>query len=224
MLLRALCVSVVKIHFFVNNSICTAVIMGKTMGDLQKENVSDLVQAARSGNRGSLETLVNLFHGDIFRLVYYRTRSRMEAEDLTQDTFLEMSRSLASLRDPSRFKAWLYRIALNKVRDFHRRKKLRSFLFRVDAEGDVEAEDNSGNPMEHASAKEFWREFHNMTRIMSPGEREVFILRYVDQLGIREIAEAMKKNESTVKTHLYRALKKFKKAPGFHALLKENTP
>ena len=107
---------------------------------------------------------------------------------------------------------------------FHRKKKLRSLLFRVDAEADVEKEGNSENPMEHVRAKQFWREFHNMTRIMSAGEREVFILRYVDQLGIREIAEAMKKNESTVKTHLYRALKKFKKAPGFHALLKENTP
>ena len=69
-------------------------------------------------------------------------------------------------------------------------------------------------------AKEFWHEFHSMTRKMSPKEREVFMLRYVDQLGIREIAEAMEKNESTVKTHLYRALKKFKSASGFRALLK----
>jgi RNA polymerase sigma-70 factor (ECF subfamily) len=46
------------------------------------------------------------------------------------------------------------------------------------------------------------------------------MLRYVDQLGIREIAEAMGRNESTVKTHLYRALRKFKNASGFSALLK----
>jgi DNA-directed RNA polymerase specialized sigma24 family protein len=42
----------------------------------------------------------------------------------------------------------------------------------------------------------------------------------VDHLGIREIAEVLKKGESTVKTHLYRALKKFRQNPGLHALLK----
>jgi DNA-directed RNA polymerase specialized sigma24 family protein len=48
----------------------------------------------------------------------------------------------------------------------------------------------------------------------------VFVLRFVDQLGIREIAETLRKSESTVKTQLYRALKKFKKASGLRALLK----
>jgi len=186
--------------------------------------VSHLVQEASLGNRECLEALVLRYHTDIFRLVYYRTGSRVEAEDLTQDTFLEMSRSIVGLRDPASFKAWLYRIALNKVRDFHRRRRLRAFLFRGNVEEEMEVESHLGNPMEHVTAKEFWGQFHTMTRTMSPGEREVFMLRYVDQLGIREIAEALKKNESTVKTHLYRALKKFKGAPGFRALLKGSAP
>jgi len=194
------------------------------MGDLQKESVSHLVQEARLGNRECLETLVRRFHTDIFRLVYYRTGSRVEAEDLTQDTFLEMSRSLVHLRDPDSFKAWLYRIALNKVRDFHRKKRLRLLFFRENVEEEMEFESKQGNPMDHVTAREFWGQFHTMTRTMSPKEKEVFMLRFVDQLGIREIAEAMKKNESTVKTHLYRALKKFKGAPGFRALLKGSAP
>jgi RNA polymerase sigma-70 factor (ECF subfamily) len=53
-------------------------------------------------------------------------------------------------------------------------------------------------------------------------EREVFTLRYLDQLGIKEIAETLKKSESTVKTHLYRALKKFRRASELRALLKGN--
>jgi len=44
----------------------------------------------------------------------------------------------------------------------------------------------------------------------SSAEREVFFLRFVDELSIREIAEVLKKSESAIKTHLYRALKKFK--------------
>lgn len=190
------------------------------MGDLLKENVPELVQKAGAGDRGCLERLVNLFHGDIFRLIYYRVGSRMEAEDLTQDTFLVMTGSLIRLRDPEKFKAWLYRIALNKVRDFQRKKRLRAFLFRT--KWGPETAENPDNPLGQVIAKEFWSEFHSMTEKMSSKEKEIFMLRYVDQLGIREIAEAVGKNESTVKTHLYRALKKFKTASGFRALLKGN--
>ena len=52
-------------------------------------------------------------------------------------------------------------------------------------------------------------------------EREVFLLRFFDHLSIREIAGVLKKNDSTVKTHLYRALAKFKKEPAMRRLLKE---
>jgi RNA polymerase sigma-70 factor (ECF subfamily) len=187
------------------------------MVDLKKENVPDLLQRAGAGDRGCLEKLVNLFHGDIFRLIYYRVGSRMEAEDLTQDTFLEMTRSLVRLREPAKFKAWLYSIALNKVRDFHRKKRLRTFLFRT--KWASETDDQQVGPLGQIMAKEFWREFHSLTDRMSPKEREIFMLRYVDQLGIREIADTMGRNESTVKTHLYRALKKFKDASGFQGLL-----
>jgi RNA polymerase sigma-70 factor (ECF subfamily) len=70
--------------------------------------------------------------------------------------------------------------------------------------------------------KEFWHRFYGLTRKMPLMEREVFTLRYLDQLGIKEIAETLKKSESTVKTHLYRALKKFRRASELRALLKGN--
>lgn len=197
-----------------------AVIMGNTMGDLQKGNVPDLVQRAGAGDRGCLDKLVNLFHADIFRFIYYRVGSRLEAEDLTQDTFLEMTRSLIRLREPAKFKAWLYRIALNKVRDYHRKKRIRTFFLRTRSV--EETEEGPASPLGQVMAKEFWHEFRGMTQQMSIKEREVFMLRFVAQLGIREIADAMGRNESTVKTHLYRALKKFKGAPGLQTLLKGN--
>jgi RNA polymerase sigma-70 factor (ECF subfamily) len=68
--------------------------------------------------------------------------------------------------------------------------------------------------------KEFWNQFHGLTRQLSRKEREVFLLRYVNELSIKEIAETLQNDESTVKTHLYRALKKFKQAPGLRSLLK----
>ncbi len=182
-------------------------------------NFSNLVGNARSGDRTSMEELTNLFHKDIFRMIFYRIGSRMDAEDLTQETFIKVSKNINRLKDPSRFKAWLYSIALNLVRDFHRKKKLMSIFATTTADEDNGLRGEQNNALENIMAKEFWHQFYRLTEQLSRKEREVFILRYVDQLGIREIAETLKNNESTVKTHLYRALKKFKHAPGLRSLL-----
>ena len=186
----------------------------------QTHNLVNLVRNAKNGNRASLERLLTLFHEEVFRLVYYRTGSPMDTEDLTQEIFIEMSRSISSLKDPRRFKAWLYRIALNRVRDFHRKRRLQSFFTTTSEIQDTESSGNSYNPLDHVLEKEFWHQFHSIIQKMSTREREVFLLRYIDQLGIREIAETLQKSESAVKTHLYRALKKFRKAAELRTFIK----
>jgi len=60
--------------------------------------------------------------------------------------------------------------------------------------------------------KDFWKRVQQMMETLSKMEREVFLLRFFDQLSIKEMATAMKKNENTIKTHLYRALNKVKAA------------
>lgn len=188
----------------------------------QVQNISNLVESARSGDRVCLEKLVSLFHKEVLQMAYFRTGSQMDAEDLTQDIFIKMSKSLGRLKDPALFKAWLYRIALNRIRDFHRKKSLLSFSPLIRAVEDTEPSGESDSPLDRAMEKEFWHQFHGLIRQMSRKEREIFTLRFVDQLGIREIAETLRKSESTVKTHLYRALKKFKQAHGLRAVVKGN--
>ncbi|QTA90671.1 RNA polymerase sigma factor [Desulfonema magnum] len=196
------------------------------MADSKYQQVSELVDKARHGNRNSTDQLVMLFHEDIFRMVYYRTRSRMDAEDLTQEIFMQMIKSLPGLKKTSRFKSWLFRIALNRIKDFYRKKSILNF-FGTSTEVDEsyqEISQNDDDPIDKLMRKEFWEQFRQFTEGLPRWEREVFILRFADHLGIREIAETLKKNESTVKTHLYRALKKFRQTPGLHDLLKGGVP
>ena len=193
--------------------------MTKADGDYR---VTELVEKARAGHRPSLEQLVDHFHEDIFRMVYYRTSSRMDAEDLTQEIFIQMSKGLPSLKDAGRFRPWLFRIALNRVREFFRKRRILSFVgmtTELDAASQGTAE-NHNNPVNNIMRKEFQLQFHQFTKKLSRWEREVFILRFMDHLGIREIAQTLKKSESTVKTHLYRALKKFRQDASLHDLLK----
>ena len=184
--------------------------------------IIQLVEQARRGNKASLERLLDHFYGDIFRMVYYRIPSQMDAEDLTQEIFMQMIKSLSNLRDSRLFRPWLFRLALNRVRDFHRKRNILSF-FGSTVEMDVDVQANTGSssdPIKRMVHKEFQLQFRKFTKSLSRWEREVLILRFLDQLEIKEIVQILRKNENTVKTHLYRALKKFRRSPELHALLK----
>jgi len=156
-------------------------------------------------------------------MAYYRTGVAMDAEDITQEIFFQMVKSIPKLKDPARFSSWLYRIAINRIKDYHRKKKLLRYFW-VSSENDTieaHAQNHINNPAEGVDKIEFWQEFFQAMGHLSPLEREVFILRFVDQLQIKEIVDVLSKNESTVKTHLYRALKKFKRNTLLHALLED---
>jgi len=176
--------------------------------------ISSLVDRARTGDRGAFEELIALYQNEIFRLVFFRTRSRMDSEDLTQDVFLAAFRYLPQLKESDRFRPWLYRIAVNRVRDFHRKKKFLAFfgISEEKTEGDPADVAPHSNPgaLDKVIRDEFWLHVKQLSKRFSPMEKEVFFLRFLDQLNLREIAQILKKSESAVKTHLYRAIKKFK--------------
>lgn len=204
--------------------------VGQKISDSRK-NVSPneseialLAERAQAGNRFSFERLMDMFQGDIFRLVYYRTGSHMDAEDLTQDVFIKAFKGLSGLNDVYRFRPWLFSIAVNRVRDFRRKKKLLFFLKNSEEEMDEwDKADREGydNPeaFNYLVRKEFWENMGRFTNKLSRWEREVFHLRFLDQLGIKEIAMVLSKSESTIKTHLYRALHKFKETPELNSVL-----
>jgi RNA polymerase sigma-70 factor (ECF subfamily) len=184
-----------------------------------------LVNRAREGNRSAFAQLADQFHQDIFRMVFYRIRSRVDAEDLTQDVFLKAFQKIESVREAAKFRGWLFSIALNRIRDFQRKKRFRSLFKKEDEDIEshsIEKTDNDQpEALEQVLRKDFWRQIGLILKKLPTMEREVFLLRFFDHLSLKEIAGVLKKNESTVKTHLYRALAKFKKEPAMRQLLNE---
>ena len=184
-----------------------------------------LVNQAKDGNRSAFARLVDQFQADVYRMVYYRIRSRADAEDIAQDVFLKAYQKISSIKDASRFRGWLFSITLNRIRDVQRKKRFRS-LFKVEDENietrpPAETGTDPPDALDHVLREDFWRQIRLMLDKLSKMEREVFLLRFFDHLNLNEIAGILRKNESTIKTHLYRALAKFKKEPRLRQLLKE---
>jgi RNA polymerase sigma-70 factor (ECF subfamily) len=184
-----------------------------------------LVNQASKGNRSAFTQLADRFHQDIFRMVFYRVRSRVDAEDITQDVFLKAFQKISSIREAAKFRGWLVTIALNRVRDFQRKKRFRG-LFKAEDEEielrpDISYDRNQPEALEQVMRKDFWNHIGRILKKLPKMEREVFLLRFFDHLSINEIAAVLKKSESTIKTHLYRSLAKFKKEPVMRQLLNE---
>ena len=182
------------------------------------KHVSEWVKMAQAGDRTAFHRLVDQYQAEIFRMIYYRTRSEMDAQDLTQDVFMRAFKHIGRLEHPELFRSWLFRIGINRVRDHHRRNRIKSLIGIVSLDDEEFREtEEMAEPPEAArtiAKEDFWKQVQHLLTSLSRMEKEIFLLRFFDQLSLKEISTAMKKNENTIKTHLYRALNKVKAAVG----------
>jgi RNA polymerase sigma-70 factor (ECF subfamily) len=178
-------------------------------------NVTTLVEKAQQGNRAAFQELVRLYQDDIYKMMFYRTYSQMDAEDLTQEVFIQAFRRIKTLKNNERFRSWLFSISINRCRDLKRKRRLLNFFgtgawYDQDNLADMDTSTND-QVLDTIQQEKFWEQVKKLLHDLSDSEREVFTMRFMEQLKISEIAEVINKNESTVKTHLYRALQKIKK-------------
>ncbi|MDH3975121.1 MAG: RNA polymerase sigma factor [Deltaproteobacteria bacterium] len=178
-----------------------------------------LAEEAKGGSVEAANRIVSLLHKEVFRMIYYRIFSREDAEDLTQEVFIKMFKGMGKLDDTDKIRPWLFAIALNRVRDFKRWKSIERLFGRSYDELDKLSVEDS-DPGAHMERMELIKNLQQFTDRLPGSEGEVFMLRFVDQLGIAEISSTLNKNESTVKTHLYRAIKKFRDDPFIQEMMK----
>ena len=162
-----------------------------------QDTVSDLVKKAKDGDRAAIGHLIELFRDDLYRLVYYRIQSRMDADDIIQEVFIQMMKKLSTLKDDESFRPWLFRIAVNRVYDFHRKKRILAVLRTKDHEEKLlHPEDlRPSNPeaLDHVTRRQFWDRLKRFSTMLSRWEREIFFLRFLDQLTIHENIRGCKK-------------------------------
>jgi len=158
-----------------------------------------------------LESVVALYQPRVFRFLLAQLRDRDAAETLTQETFLRAWSARASFREDCSIATWLIRIALNLARDHTRTGRFR-FWKRVTANAVDVAEVAAFVPTHEASAEQHLIAQQQVAGIwetvagLSARQRTVFLLRFMEEMEIPEIASVTGLPLGTVKSHLYRAL------------------
>jgi RNA polymerase sigma-70 factor (ECF subfamily) len=158
-----------------------------------------------------IDTLHALHGQRIFRFLLSSTRDRDVAETLMQETFLRAWTARDQFRGDCSAVTWLTRIALNLVRDHTRTNRFR-FWQKVSRTA-IQADDLAAHLPHQASSSESSLIAHQQLALvwetvgqLSERQRTVFLLRFVEELDLADIAEVTGLPISTVKTHLYRAL------------------
>jgi RNA polymerase sigma-70 factor, ECF subfamily len=164
-------------------------------------NDSDVIQHVRKGDRATIGAFFELYHDGIFRYLYYRVGDTHTAEDLTAEVFLRLIRSLAQHRlDDLQPKAWLYKIARNLAIDHYRKRQTYQA---VTLEENVASEEVIDDRLEHSLDS---HALYKAVNSLPFEQREVIILRFINNLPIAEAALTMSCSQDSIKGLQRRAL------------------
>jgi RNA polymerase sigma factor (sigma-70 family) len=185
------------------------------LSNKQPSDLTDdlLVQQARDGDQDAFETLVDRYSALLYLLISRLLQDEHLAHDVLQHVFIQLYRSLPTMRPGGILKAWLSQVARHRCFDELRRKRPIFFseIAYVQGGGEFSAitmlPDPDRLPEEQVELRELQQQLLEAIESLPTQYRSVVLLRYANQLSFREIGQALSIPEATAKTYFYRARK-----------------
>ncbi len=167
-----------------------------------------LVARARAGDLVALEELFNRYRNQVFSLAYRMTGNPSDAEDLCQEIFLQVMRKVGSFEGRSSFSTWLYRVAMNRSRDYLRRKKRSPELLSQEGDPPERHEPHratSGGLESVAISSEAQRLVQEALMELPVSLRAPLVLHELEGMQYQEVASLLQLPVGTVKSRIFRA-------------------
>ncbi len=194
-------------------------LVGSVVGDAPIEELDDdfrLVARAQQGDHGAYDVLVTRHRGRIYAMIRNMIHQETDAWDLSQEVFIKAWNALPRFEAKAQFSTWLYRIAHNAVYDWTRKRKLDSVgefndeIFqreRIDSSS-LTTPSGAESPDQTMSNGELRLKIEAALGKLSAEHREAVILKDVQGLSYKDIAEVMECSIGTVMSRLYYARQK----------------
>lgn len=176
-----------------------------------KQDDSQWVELAKTGDTVAFDKLVELYHSRIYTLTYQMTSNREDAEDLTQEIFVKAFEALPRFKGRSSFYTWLYRIGINKTINY-RKKRNRHRPLSLDAmEQEVKQDEryhdlsSKGSPLRNLSLSELQLKLNEAMQGLSEKHRTVVVMHDMQGMPHDEIAKVVGVSVGTVRSRLFYA-------------------
>jgi RNA polymerase sigma-70 factor (ECF subfamily) len=173
---------------------------------MEADPLANLIERAQARDPGAFDALVEQYSSRLYGYLYRLVGSRTEAEDLLQEVFVRLVKTIGKYRHDGRFDGWLFRIATNLVRDRVRRSRSRPAGGDAEVLRDLAADGPASDPAARVRLAEERDRLQWALEQLSPAEREVVMLRHFTELSFKEIAEMMGTPVGTALARAHRGL------------------
>ena len=178
-------------------------------GSPDKERFQEILRRAAAGDEHAWREVVDIYSRRVFGLIRAQCGNGDLAEEITQSTFCTIVSKIGAYTEQGKFESWLFRIAMNRLRDEMRRRKRQA--------RPVEAETLTGlagavEPGEAAGERDDaeMRTLRRALAQLSDADRRIIHLRYFGELSFKQIADLLEQPLGTVLARQHRALKKLR--------------
>lgn len=182
---------------------------------MEREKLISMVEGLKRGDDAAFDMLYSNFQSDIYYFILQKTdNDRQLAEDLTQETFIEVLESIGTLNEPVAFVSWIHTVASRKCSAYFRKRH--ELVADEDEDGYSDfskLEEDREEFIPHAAMEtmETRQIIRDLLKGIPDDQRDALILRYFRELSLQEIAEIQGVNEGTVKSRLHYGKKCLKK-------------
>lgn len=174
----------------------------------ERENLEATLRLAATGDEMAWRDLVNAYSIRVFGLIRAQCNSADLAEEITQSTFCTVAMKIAGYTELGKFEQWLFRIAMNRLRDEMRRQKRQARPVEDEAltalAGAADPDELPGSDRDPAE----YRALRDALAQLSDADQQILHLRHYGELSFKQIAEILNQPLGTVLARQHRALKK----------------
>jgi RNA polymerase sigma-70 factor, ECF subfamily len=175
---------------------------------------SDLISRAAGGDGAAFQSLVERHRSMVYRVAYQFAGNHHDAEDIAQEVFIKVYRSLERFRHDAQLSSWMYRIVMNACID-HRRRHAPAGAAPFGEEAEqkmLNTPEETPGPEDRAYAGELGQVLESEIARLPKGQRIVFVMRHHQGMKLCEIAVALGLAEGTVKRQLHAAVHRLRAA------------
>ncbi len=181
--------------------------------DMAVEKETKMIEAVLGGDGNAFRGLVEAYQSRIYNIIYGMVHNRDDAQELAQDTFIKAYKKLDTFKLGTKFYTWLCRIAVNTTIDFlrkHKNKQTLSFEEGIGVQDGASVSDlhYESNPEKAAMQAETKQKIINAVDSLPEDQKQILILKEIDGLSYKEIAEVLNIPQGTVMSRLYYARKR----------------
>lgn len=185
---------------------------------MERENLIQLVKRAQAGDSEAFSELYNAFHKDIYYIALRETKDADLANDITQETYIEIIQTIEKLKEPAAFVTWAKTIAYHQCTRYYKKKEVKHETLLTEDEDlpplldSIEEENEDFIPDKALDNEEFRRTIMSFIDSLPDAQRSAILMKFYDGLSIAQIAEIQGVPQNTVLSRINYGKKGIKKA------------